>query len=176
MKINTRIPATKKRLEIIGSVIGQLSDGIWENTRSMEKYWKSLSYEKGADGMLYLEDRHFVCSDLRDYFANKIKQIIKIEAEHNNPKLEWDRSCSVLSEYLSYTEDITVGDCYELYELLKGRDTSKYIYAQLQDYSVRLMFDKLDHVMVVKALSTIDAKKKALAKLCEHVTAVVALA
>ena len=38
MRITTTIPATSKRLNILSSVIGQMSDGIWENTRSMEKY------------------------------------------------------------------------------------------------------------------------------------------
>ena len=50
MRITTSIPATDRRLSILGSVIGQMSDGIWENTRSMEKYWKSLSYGKDAAG------------------------------------------------------------------------------------------------------------------------------
>jgi hypothetical protein len=39
MQINTGIKANSKFTEILSSVIGQMSDGIWENTLSMEKYW-----------------------------------------------------------------------------------------------------------------------------------------
>jgi hypothetical protein len=38
MRFTTTIPATDKRLKILSSVIGQMSDGIWEKTRYMEKY------------------------------------------------------------------------------------------------------------------------------------------
>lgn len=169
MKINTGIPATKKRLEIIGSVIGQMSDGIWENTRSMEKYWKSLDYEKGTDGNIWLEDRGYVCANVKDFFANKIKQIIKIEAEdHPSDGIEWSRSCTALTCYLNYYEAITVGDCYELYELLKGRKTDTKSYSTYSDYAVTLTFDTLNHTMVVNALSEEEAKKKAIEKLTKQ--------
>ena len=96
MRITTSIPATDRRLSILGSVIGQMSDGIWENTRSMEKYWKSLSFGKDASGNIYLEDNHGVCANPIDFFANKIKQIIKIEIDDgNNSGLRWDRTCSI---------------------------------------------------------------------------------
>jgi hypothetical protein len=31
----------QKALEILNSIEGQLSDGYWENSRAMEKYWKN---------------------------------------------------------------------------------------------------------------------------------------
>ena len=54
--------------------------------------------------------------------ADKIKQIkIKIEIEDgNDAKLEWSRSCSAIGPFYIHG-GVTVGDCYELYELLKGR-------------------------------------------------------
>ena len=55
MRITTHIKSTAKRLNILSSVIGQMSDGIWENTRSMEKYWKSLDFGTDASGYIYLE-------------------------------------------------------------------------------------------------------------------------
>ena len=172
MKINTRIPATKKRLEIIGSVIGQMSDGIWENTRSMEKYWKSLGYVQGTDGNIWLEDRDHVCSNVMDFFANKIKQIIKIEAEDKpNSGLEWNRSCKVTTVYLNYHEAITVGDCYELYELLKGRNTAKNTYSTYEDYVVDLSYGEMKVTFVVSALNEKDAKQKAIKKLADNLAA-----
>ena len=172
MKINTGIPATKKRLEIVGSVIGQMSDGIWENTRSMEKYWKSLGYVQGTDGNIWLEDRNHVCSNVLDFFANKIKQIVKIEAEDNpSSGIEWSRTCRATTDYLNYHETITIGDCYELYELLKGRNTTKNTYSTYEDYSVDLSYGGMKVNFVVSALNETAAKQKALKMFADHCTA-----
>lgn len=171
MKINTGIQATDKRMEILNSVIGQMSDGIWENTRSMEKYWKSLHCERGTDGNIWLEDRHGVCANVKDFFANKIKQILKIEAEDDASKgIEWSRDCAALSSYLNYHEKITVGECYELYELLKGRNTSKYFYSKYSDYAVTLSLGAFAHTIVVSALNERRAKERALEALGKQFT------
>jgi hypothetical protein len=161
MKFTTYIPATDKRLEILGSVIGQLSDGIWENTRSMEKYWKNLDYGKDVNGYIYIEDCCGVCADPVDFFANKIKQIIKIEIEDGSHSgLVWDRGCSISPYYIH--GNVTVGDCYELYELLKGRNTSKYRYAKLEPYKVELEFDGVCISVKVDATNELAAKRKAI--------------
>ena len=65
MKITTYIKANNKRQNILDSVIGQMSDGIWENTRSMEKYWKSLDFGVDANGYITL-------TELGTSHANKI--------------------------------------------------------------------------------------------------------
>jgi hypothetical protein len=166
MVVNTGIKATDKRLSILGSVIGQMSDGIWENTRSMEKYWKSLDYGE-RNGEIYLEDRGFVCQDVRKFFADKIKQIIKIEIEDGNDKLEWARSCSAVPFYMH--GNVTVGDCYELYELLKGRNTDKYSYSTYSDYRVNVEIGSASFDVVVNALNETEAKKLAIAKVVEQV-------
>lgn len=174
MKINTNIPATPKRMEILHAVIGQMSDGIWETTRSMEKYWKSLDAEKGPDGNIWLEDRGYVCADLAGFFANKIKQILKIEADDNpNSGIEWDRSCAATTCYLNYSATITVGDCYELYELLKGRNTAKNSYSKYNDYKVTLSYNGMSVDLTVSALNDLSAKRKAVEELAKKLTATV---
>lgn len=170
MRINTNIPATDKRLEILGSVIGQMSDGIWENTRSMEKYWKSLSYGKTEAGFIYIEDKNYVCADARDFFANKIKQIIKKEIEDGYTiGLIWGRTCNVQPSYMH--GNVTVGDCYELYELLKGRNTSKQVYSTYEDYAVDLSYGNMKVTFVVSALNETAAKQKAIKTLAENLAA-----
>ena len=171
MVINTGIKATPKFREILGSVIGQMSDGIWENTRSMEKYWKSLRYDVDPAGYIIIEDRHYVCANPVDFFANKIKQIVKIEAE-DNPRagMVWSRSCSATTTYLNYYENITIGDCYELYERLKGRDTTKHSYASYERYVVDMEYDGIPFEIAVDALNPSDAKSKAIKKFAEQVT------
>lgn len=171
MKIITHIKADDKKLNILGSVIGQMSDGIWENTRSMEKYWKSLDYGKDSSGYIWLDDRHGVTADVFEFFANKIKKIIQVEIEDGNNQLVWSRTCAGVPHYMHGT--VTVGDCYELYELLKGRNTSKNFYVTFNDYSVDLEFGGMKVNFVVSALSESAAKQKALKMFADHCTATV---
>lgn len=175
MRITTHIKANPKRQNILDSVIGQMSDGIWENTRSMEKYWKSLDFGVDTRGYIYLEDRNGVTADVFDFLANKIKQIIKVEIEDGYTSgLVWSRTCSVVPSY--FHGNVTVGDCYEMYELLKGRNTTKYKYATYSDYDVTLSYGGMEVTLLVEALDEYDAKKVALKKLTEKLTVKVAKA
>jgi hypothetical protein len=168
MRINTGIKMTNKFADILGSVIGQMSDGIWENTRSMEKYWKSLNYSTDPAGFIVIEDRDFVCASPVDFFANKIKQIIKIEMDDGNRELAWTRTCSATPFYMH--GGVTVGDCYELYERLKGRDTTKHIYASYEPYRVHMEFNGIEFDVTVDALNPTDAKRRALKKFENNVS------
>lgn len=170
MTIRTSVKANDKFKEILSSVIGQMSDGIWENTRSMEKYWKSLSYKVDSFGYIVIEDCYGVCADPVAFFANKIKQILKIEAEDSPSRgIRWERDCAATTVYLNYTETITVGDCYQLYEALKGRNISKHTYASFQPYCVEMEFDGMSFEVKVNAISAVDAKAIALKKFSEDV-------
>lgn len=171
MKIITHIKADNKRQNILGSVIGQMSDGIWENTRSMEKYWKSLDFGVDTSGYIWLEDRNGVTTDVYDFFANKIKQIIKVEIDDGNNSLVWSRTCASVPHY--FHGKVTVGDCYEMYELLKGRNTAKNQYATYSDYEVKLNYGGTEIVLLVDALSEYDARKVAAERLIKSMTATV---
>ena len=169
-KICTYVRAEHHVKDILESVLGQMSDGIWENTRSMERYWKSLDVSIGSDGFIYIEDKHFVCSDPVDFLANKIKQIVKIEADDNpGDHLEWDRMNATRTDYIStYDSDahgaITVGECYMLYEALKGRNIYKHQYAIEQKYEVNFEDNTgsdYDRTVTVFAISPYEAEKKA---------------
>lgn len=88
----TDVP-NKKYKEIINSVIGQLSDGIWENVNMSQGWWV---YGEGSnDGTtinvsMEYYNRYHNChnpyirmtdAQIIKYFANKIKQIVLIELE-----------------------------------------------------------------------------------------------
>ncbi len=170
MQINTGIKANPKFMNILSSVIGQMSDGIWENTRSMEKYWKSLDYKTDAAGYIIIEDKYYVCSNPQDFFANKIKQIIKVEIDDGNTRLSWSRTCSAVPSYMHGT--VTVGDCYELYELLKGRNTGKNTYASFEPYRVNMSFQGVSFDVMVEALNPADAQARAIKEFTNRVTCV----
>ena len=169
--INTGIKNNTKYSEILRSCLGQMSDGIWENTRTMEKYWKSLSVSTSAAGEIVIEDRHGVCADPVDFMANKIKQIIKIEIEDGNDRLSWNRACSGCPSYIGYGAAITVGDCYQLYELLKGRGTEKKGYATYEEYHIVLTCDGASFEFDVEALTPSKAKEQAVAQLVRKLEA-----
>lgn len=161
MVVKTGIKANPKFMTILNACIGQMSDGIWENTRSMEKYWKSLQINTDSSGLIEIDDRHYVCANPADFMANKIKQIIKVEIDNGNTKLEWSRTCSAVPRYLTYGNPITVGDCYELYELLKGRNTTKNYYSSYRPYKVDLSYGTNTFSFTVEALSESQAKEQA---------------
>lgn len=163
--INTNIPYNNKYANILSSVIGQMSDGIWENTRSMEKYWRSLSFERNDSGNICIIDRNNVCSNPAEFMANKIKQIIKIEIEDTpSSRMTWERTCRSIPSYMH--GNVTVGDCYQLYELLKGRSgVSDRHYATMDTYSVDINFYGTIIHMSVEATNPNAAKDVAFKKL-----------
>lgn len=174
MVVKTGIKANPKFMTILSACIGQMSDGIWENTRSMEKYWKSLQVNTDSSGLIEIDDRYFVCANPADFMANKIKQIIKVEIDDGNTKLEWSRTCSAVPRYLTYGSPITVGDCYELYELLKGRNTGKNHYSSYRPYKVTLAYGNDSFDFTVDALSEYQAKEQAIKNFTSLLTATVA--
>lgn len=129
--------------DCLQSCIGALSDGIWENTPSMAKYWCYANISRDPDGQVIINvsEESWEKSDygrygngfwnkndfeVTNFFADKIKQIVKKELNL------WDRNCSSRSSLLAgYGEDhpfIEVRDAYLVYEILKGRSraSSKY--------------------------------------------------
>lgn len=137
MIYNTGIKDEGNYCEILDGVLGQMSDGIWENTKAMEKYWKSLRYGVNEQGYIYLEDRNRVTEDVADFFANKIKQVVKIDNDDNGG-LEWKRDNPRLTNYIRYGKQITVGECYKLYDLLKGRDVTNKRYSIVKKFNVEV--------------------------------------
>lgn len=128
----------EKTKDILNAVVGQLSDGIWENSPGMERYWRFAS---GADdnGNLVVYDGYernpwynprqrgsgnpwfysafskMSDEEVKRYFAHKIKQIVKEEG------LEWSRDNTEHSDYLDYDSGVTVRDAYKVYDRLLGR-------------------------------------------------------
>ena len=136
----------KKYYDILESVMGQLSDGIWENSNSNQRYWREQDIELDKETEeITIKSSYRLFNDIegvKKFFANKVKQIVKIEREDGDPDLKWARNnnCTTcyISPYSTYVDgkrvepdyEITVGDCYYVYDALLGRDTSKYQYAQ----------------------------------------------
>ena len=113
----------RKAEEVLLSVIGQLSDGIWENSRGMEKYWQYADIiTKGSEIYISVNTEDYRSGyrgkseqDIKRYFAQKVKQIVKEEG------LEWSRDNTDPCYYLDYNSGVTVQDAYRVYDKLLGR-------------------------------------------------------
>lgn len=146
-----RIPTglyTQAAQDCLDSVIGQLSDGIWEHALKMAKYWEFVTIVRADDGEVLIN----ISKDMRDqythrengfyyksdfdvmnFFADKIKQIVKEEFKDSlEKKLLWDRQCKREVSYLTRIGNrhprIAVRDAYLVYETLKGRSRAQAEY------------------------------------------------
>ncbi len=156
MAEDTRIIKTglfgKKNQDILDSVIGQWSDGIWKNTPQMAKYWKfaNVSMPNG-EVVLEIDTRNhnghhyngFAGLDdtkVKEIFGRYVKAIVKEELDDGLGG-DWKRDCTSECDYLTRSDDepITVKDAYYAYEVLKGRNVNKHpeyseaFYAQGED-------------------------------------------
>lgn len=122
---------SKTAYEIISSVFGQLSDGYWENSPRMGKYWRYNHAKRSADGEVVISvenNWNNGFSEMSDdqilsWIADKIKFLAKDEAK------VWKRnSVDNQLEYLSYYEKVSTADAYLTYEILKGREITEYKY------------------------------------------------
>lgn len=129
----------KKERDIIDSVIGQLGDGIWENSPRMEKYWQNMdiegdtfSVERGwykdysswrpnGRGWRYSESGFARKSDVWviNWVANKIMEIVRIERKDASGEDGWPAGDNDASLYISRDEDITFGEAVAFAKKLK---------------------------------------------------------
>ena len=81
---------------ILDSIIGQLSDGYWENTPSMEGYWENADIGKGLPTIhvnhqcdcpwnRWKKNPYYTMRDIeiRHFFAGRIKIIVLAELKQN---------------------------------------------------------------------------------------------
>ena len=134
---------------VIDSVLGQMSDGYWENTSAYDKYWKfawvdlknnvleidkdSVKYTKRPEwspryGQVYrtISTPNAFANMSEDaikrYFAQKAKFLIKEEG------LEWSRDNQEKTDWMDKRDTagnrapITVAEVYSAYDWLMGRD------------------------------------------------------
>ena len=145
--ISTRDETAQKDKDILDSVLGQLSDGMWENSRAMEKYWRGMTISQdekggvelryassysdkkskwlgGRNGRVYTWDEYkpsgyngMNSRDVRDFFAKKIKQIVNAERKYYPQTGKWSADNHNKLDFMH--NGVTVADAYSLYKRLK---------------------------------------------------------
>ena len=134
---------------VLQNVIGQLSDGIWENSSAMRHYWpfveiemrngqvcilitnkdKSYCWNRGGYGYNYFVNPYKMNKDvkkIKNWFADKIKAIVNEERkDYPNKGIKFDGKCDKGLSYMYYTNDdgsyrdITAKEAYAVYKHLK---------------------------------------------------------
>ena len=132
--------------EILSSVLGQCSDGIWENNAYMEPYWQFCNVVLNPDTdqveiavsstkqQLSWYKRSWIKNpytemtnqEIRNWFARKIKTIINIEAKDNNMVLSFSKKNEYKMLYLG-TYNNTVSEAVEVYNTLRNFETTKIL-------------------------------------------------
>lgn len=143
--ISTREKTAQKDKAVLEGTLGQLSDGIWENSRGMEKYWRSMAFSQDEKGNVELRykrvdyervpkwrkghieyDTKPIFSGYdgmsekktRDFLAGKIKAVFNTEKKFRPSIGKWSADNTTGMDYLG--PDVTVADAYSLYKRLKG--------------------------------------------------------
>ena len=145
---NTRIINTgltdSASLNVLLSTLGQLSDGIWENSNVAEHYWQFAEVEM-IDGEVclvikknayesydrnsrpienYFKTRmHLDPTAIKKYFANKVRAVVRENAkDYPSRGIKCSAKCDVELDYMSSYDNreipIKASDAYRVYKAL----------------------------------------------------------
>ena len=119
--------------DILNSVIGQMSDGMWENSPGMTGYWTFANIDDNNNILVNKAYGQYMGTrlnnpyvgmseeDIKNFFANKIKAIAQqyLHDQNINPYREWNGSNTQKCSYLDYDKGVTIADAYAAYKALK---------------------------------------------------------
>lgn len=134
---------------VLENVIGQLSDGMWENSSAMTHYWpfveiemrngqvcfvitkkdESYCWSHGGYGYNYFVNSMKMNKDvkkIKNWFADKIKAIVnEYRKDYPNKEIKFNAKCNKGIGYMYYHNedgsyrDIKVCEAYAVYKHLK---------------------------------------------------------
>ena len=143
MKIETGL-TDNLSLNVLLSTLGQLSDGIWENSNVANHYWRFANAEM-IDGNVCLmikkdmynyygrncrpTENYFRIrlnmdpAAIKKYFANKIKAVVRENAkDYPDAGIKCNAKCDVELDYMSCYDNsdipIKASDAYKVYKAL----------------------------------------------------------
>lgn len=164
------VKCSKEELAYLDAVMGQLSDGMWENSPRMEPYWicntltdEGIEMEPSNTtyGRRIYTNPLYDMSDMevRSWFADKLKAVVK-EWLKDGGNGEWSRINQDEVDYLNRGQ--TVAGAYKVYDSLKGREdkTGKQIKIKVEKIARNLKIDDIINrrkvVQVIQPLTRRD--------------------
>lgn len=133
--IKTNISGNKGN-EILRSVVGQMSDGIWEDSSYYTGYWLFVDIDDYNnicvyDKKYYSHDTYYgkpvrnkfysmPDDEVKKFFARMIKKIVfeELKDRNINRRKQFKLGNSLELSYMNYRECVTVSDCVEAYNTL----------------------------------------------------------
>lgn len=127
-------------LNVLRSVLGQLSDGMWENSRKAERYWPFAEAEmvKGNVCLVISNDVyhgsytngffHDLAMNpelIKKYFARKIQAVVRENAkDYPDAGIRCTAKCTAeldyMSDYDNYDNKIRACDAHKVVKALKA--------------------------------------------------------
>ncbi len=133
-------------LNVLKSTLGQLSDGMWENSRKAERYWPfanaemidgnvciviskeySKRYGSGRRGYMngFVYDLAMDPTRIKDYFAKKIQAVVRQEAkDYPDADIKFTAKCDAdldyMDDYDNHDNKIRACDAHKVYKALKA--------------------------------------------------------
>lgn len=166
------VKCSKQELEYLDPVMGQLSDGIWENSPKMEAYWlcNSLTddgiemedYTTSFSGRKTYWNPLYKKSDeeVRSWFADKLKTVVKKWLGDYDSRGEgWNRLNTAEVDYLRNGQ--TVAGAYKAYDSLKGRPSKegKEVKVKVSKLAKNLeVGDMIERKKIVKVIQPITSR------------------
>lgn len=131
-------------LNVLMSTLGQLSDGIWENSNVARHYWEfadidmidgevcllikknayeSYSYNSRPTENYFRTRMHLDPTAIKKYFANKVRAVVRENAkDYPNAGIKCSAKCEVALDYMSdydnHDNEIRACDAYRVYKAL----------------------------------------------------------
>ena len=139
----------RNSLMVLKSTLGQLSDGMWENSRKAERYWPfakaemidgkvcfviskeySRHYGTGSNSWSYMNgfryDFNLDPVTIKDYFAKKVAAVVRQEArDYPECGIKFSAKCEAELDYMSDYDNsenkIRACDAHKVYKTLKAQ-------------------------------------------------------
>ena len=131
----------KDDLAIFDSLSGQLSDGMWENSSRMTKFWHYMDFVLDENDQVMIRvPRNYQWyfgweaspQWFKTWIANHLKQLVKEYIKYNDG--EWSRDCTTRFEGWFHKPTPEIKDVYRVYDKLLGRKDRIDKYNYLEDY------------------------------------------
>lgn len=119
-----KIPLTKEQADLIDIVLGQMSDGYWENNRGYEAIWKNADLDGTTLYIKNVGSRHgfpqMTEAEVIPFFAKKARLVFNAEMRDNGYTWRDKSFLEKPSDYLSRSGDQTMGQIDKLINSMKG--------------------------------------------------------
>lgn len=126
--------------EILNGVIGQMSDGMFEESNYYNGFWMFVHIDESNNIHVskfwgktcwnkYYRNKFILMSDyeIKEFFAKMIKRIIHQELRNNNISVrgKFKKGNMMQTEYLNYDRNVTINDCATVYDALMRKGDQK---------------------------------------------------